>query len=207
MTILNCKICGKEFKAFPYRIKNGSAKFCSSSCYFISKVGKKLPDNHPFKIGKPGVENAMFGRHHTKTANMKNRLAHLGKHASPLTEFKKNQMKRENNVNWKGGVTFLPEYNQAQTSKRSRLIKNGGKFSLIEWLTLKEKYNFSCLCCKQQEPLIRLSPDHIIPISRGGKNTIDNIQPLCSDCNSRKWAKTIDYRIGKANRKDYVATA
>lgn len=64
-----------------------------------------------------------------------------------------------------------------------------------EWRALVEKYNRRCLCCQQvgtrHNPITR---DHVLPISKGGPDTIDNLQPLCKSCNSRKKDKTIDYR-------------
>ena len=36
-----------------------------------------------------GSNHPMFGKHHTDKSKELNRLAHLGKHLSPLTEFKK----------------------------------------------------------------------------------------------------------------------
>lgn len=31
-----------------------------------------------------------------------------------------------------------------------------------------------------------LTADHILPLARGGLSTLDNLQTLCRDCNSRK---------------------
>jgi 5-methylcytosine-specific restriction endonuclease McrA len=77
---------------------------------------------------------------------------------------------------------------------RRAYIRTKQAYTIIEWQALKEKYNHTCLRCGKAEPEIKLTVDHILPISKDGNNTIDNIQPLCSSCNSSKGATFIDYR-------------
>lgn len=59
-----------------------------------------------------------------------------------------------------------------------------GSHTLIEWNELKMKFNQRCAICNE---LKKLTKDHIIPLSEGGADFIGNIQPLCKNCNSRKW--------------------
>jgi 5-methylcytosine-specific restriction endonuclease McrA len=40
-----------------------------------------------------------------------------------------------------------------------------------------------------------LTPDHVVPLIRGGRNDIANIQPLCFDCNRQKHTDIADYRL------------
>jgi hypothetical protein len=73
-------------------------------------------------------------------------------------------------------------------NNRSRRLNAGGTITRDEWLAVCEKYNNKCAICHQELPL---TMDHIIPLSKGGTHTINNIQPLCKSCNSRKSNKII----------------
>lgn len=77
---------------------------------------------------------------------------------------------------------------------RVRLLGNGGEITPKEWKDLKEYYKYTCLACGRREPEIKLELDHVMPIRLGGRNVIENAQPLCKSCNCSKGAKHIDYR-------------
>lgn len=59
-----------------------------------------------------------------------------------------------------------------------------GSHTLKEWNDLKLKHDNKCAVCKEDK---KLTKDHIIPLSEGGSDFITNIQPLCRNCNSKKW--------------------
>jgi 5-methylcytosine-specific restriction endonuclease McrA len=85
-----------------------------------------------------------------------------------------------------------PEYGRQKTRKR-RAIKKGqhDNFTRYEWDLLCKQYDYKCLKCMQQKPL---TADHVVPLSWGGSDSIDNIQPLCQSCNSSKNDSYVDYR-------------
>lgn len=85
------------------------------------------------------------------------------------------------------------EYSRNYRSRR--YSKESGYISSKEWSDLKRKYNFHCLSCKRKEPIIKLELDHVLPLSLGGKNIIENAQPLCKSCNCKKGAKHMDFRV------------
>lgn len=44
----------------------------------------------------------------------------------------------------------------------------------------------TCRFCGAKAPTVELEVDHIVPVSRGGKTVMSNLQTLCSDCNRGK---------------------
>lgn len=79
-------------------------------------------------------------------------------------------------------------------NRRAQEKGSASKISPQEWEDLKREYDYTCLRCEKREPEIKLTLDHVIPLSLGGEHTIKNAQPLCLSCNDIKSTKTTDYR-------------
>jgi len=77
-------------------------------------------------------------------------------------------------------------------------VKNAeGSHTFGEWELLKKQYGYRCPACGKKEPEIKLTEDHIIPLSKGGSDYIENIQPLCRSCNSKKHTKIVKYEVSE----------
>ncbi len=82
----------------------------------------------------------------------------------------------------------------AQYARNRRALNAGasGSFTLTEFKSLCTKYGQKCLACGKIQKI--LTADHVKPLSKGGSNSISNIQPLCGSCNSKKHTAETDYR-------------
>lgn len=80
--------------------------------------------------------------------------------------------------------------NQLQAHKRRTWVGDDA-VSWADWAALCARYDNRCLACKEQKPL---TLDHVVPLSRGGRHAIENVQPLCLECNQRKGIQSTDYR-------------
>lgn len=79
-----------------------------------------------------------------------------------------------------------------EQNRRAKKLGNGGIFTENEFLAVCDLFGNKCTCCGCT---VNITADHVIPLIKGGRNTIDNIQPLCLSCNCSKGSKTIDYRM------------
>ncbi len=64
-----------------------------------------------------------------------------------------------------------------------------GKVSNKMRFSIYERDGYKCCRCGISERYAILEIDHIIPISKGGKSTYDNLQTLCHKCNYEKGNK------------------
>ena len=69
------------------------------------------------------------------------------------------------------------------TKRKSRVISDKLRYTVLK------RDNFKCCACgasPAKDPSVELHIDHIVPWSKGGETSIENLQTLCSKCNIGK---------------------
>jgi len=81
---------------------------------------------------------------------------------------------------------------RSQSNRRAELRKIINTLIPQEWLDILKEYKYKCAYCGRGFNLFnRPEKDHVIPISKGGDNTKENIVPACKSCNSKKGNKIL----------------
>lgn len=200
-----CIACGIEF--VPKKYSTLRTKFCSLKCrskvyydkYYthfewkkerVCKIcGKKflpLTFNQIYCLSPCNAKIAWKINHREKYLQQSKEYGKRRRQNPEKVELDKLSHKRWRKNN--------PDKQRYYKYKRRALEKIGNGFTEKEWQEMKSKYDYCCLKCGKQEPEIKLTIDHIYPLSLGGKHEQENIQPLCMDCNRRKQQDTTDYR-------------
>jgi 5-methylcytosine-specific restriction endonuclease McrA len=58
-----------------------------------------------------------------------------------------------------------------------------------EWLAILAEANGHCAYCGKEA---KLTLDHVVPLSKGGKHSKENIVAVCTHCNCSKKDKTLE---------------
>jgi 5-methylcytosine-specific restriction endonuclease McrA len=213
------RLCAQCNESFP-RPAIGSnrqweaRKYCSRRCTGLAKVGTThTPETcERLRQAHKGTKKPWAGyyerspEHRKAIADRMNKMyetplgdqvkqrlsiAHKGRRKTPeqraaLAEAAKRSPR------YRGG-SATRKYRKAFYQRQREISKyaNGGSHTIEEWESMKLAYRYRCPACQASEPTITLTEDHVIPLSRGGTNNIENIQPLCQSCNSRKNARII----------------
>lgn len=104
---------------------------------------------------------------------------------------------------WRRAVVLLLKGKAVEVEKNGRLLSNGWHMPLVIRLlhyvkiphkeipmsrrNIMHRDNYTCQYCGRKS---ELTIDHVIPRSRGGKDTWDNVVVACLRCNVNKGSKT-----------------
>jgi 5-methylcytosine-specific restriction endonuclease McrA len=162
MTI--CLFCNKDFTRKPH--SRWDTKFCSSICR-----ERHWGINHIEEL--KAIRKRSKGKHSVKIVAYARAYYLRNRHKQYLYTKKWREDNRARSV-------------QQVVTRMARVRGAKGSYTFQEWLEVKKKHDFCCARCGRHESEVKLTRDHIIPITKGGSNYISNIQPLCGPCNSRK---------------------
>jgi len=82
---------------------------------------------------------------------------------------------------------YRREHPEVRQRARARRVDAEGSFTAEELRLKYAEFDNRCVYCGD---VATLTPDHMIPLSRGGSNYIDNVVPACYACNVKKSAMT-----------------
>ena len=57
-----------------------------------------------------------------------------------------------------------------------------GSLEFSTWMDCLLMHNFTCRFCNQKPEIL----DHIVSFYNGGNNSLENLQPLCKNCDNKK---------------------
>lgn len=86
--------------------------------------------------------------------------------------------------------TFRPQ-TKRKVKPRRPLIPRKLRFDVLE------RDRFTCQYCGRQAPFVEIHVDHVFPLARGGKTTLDNLKTACVDCNQGKRARVLEFIPGE----------
>ncbi|HAQ02974.1 TPA: hypothetical protein DCQ22_03735 [Candidatus Nomurabacteria bacterium] len=179
-----CPVCGMFVVP---KLKRGgcSKKYCSEKC-------RTKAANKRFSVANPGrrkeINKEWSLRNVEKERTRKRKYAHDHREQESIRHKMWRDKNREyvNSRNRK--YTKTNKEQRRLNDEKRRAAKNGceNKLTKSEWLEILSKHEYKCAKCGTQE---RISLDHIIPLSKGGTHSADNVQPLCISCNCKKYNK------------------
>ena len=134
-------------------------------------------DNYSYQVGYERAINLMFEAQVEVLCNLIQHYPHLWVYGDGYGGWVKAVIEK------RFDDYGFPEY-KPEPSKPS----NRRAISKKKLISVMQKSNSVCCACGCKDDL---HVDHIVPLSRGGTNELDNLQMLCSSCNLSKGTKTM----------------
>ena len=158
----NCRVCGGSLENNIYKGQHGICKVCDNA------RRSEYLKSHPLNAEKNRQAFRTFYTNHKAQVQERNRKW------------------KENN----------PEQNKLNRQHENRLRKYRdrnavGSFTRKECETKLRECNYKCIYCGQSLSIENITIDHLIPLSKGGTNYIDNLVPSCLECNCKKYNKIL----------------
>lgn len=193
-----CQICQREFEKH-----NGKQIYCGQDCYTEARRRQSHTPEQRTRGARKKQRQRERTPEHQRELVRESRARHREQRkedtrawvqAHPGYERDKSRKWRAEHPDYKKQehARYYPNHKDVVRAKvdrrRARIAQAEGQWTAQEFRELCETVDWYCAYCLNR--FDELSPDHIIPLARGGSNDISNIIPACLSCNLSKHTKT-----------------
>jgi len=111
------------------------------------------------------------------------------------------QAERRKKVNYEACARYARRHPEKvrQRNARREALKKGAKVGVVSYSHILERDGYVCHICSLSVAPGDVHFDHVIPLSRSGAHSDENIKVAHSLCNIRKGSKTVDYSRGSTD--------
>lgn len=184
MILFQCSKCGqRQPKSAFYVYQTGKLRFPCKSCNSSSQRSYR----HTTR-GRTALAGAL-ARYRMTEKYKRTRMQYLS-NVEARSRLKINDSRYRKTTKGKlNKKQRAKRYHESPKGKNQRRIrahlKTGRKALRVEdWRKLLDIFLHRCAYCGRSD--VRLTQDHILPLSKGGKHILANIAPACQSCNSIK---------------------
>lgn len=202
--VMKCKHCSAEFKVRPSHVSKRT--FCSKECQgkdstrsvmkecVVCKKQFKVPGNK-WRIDAKYCSQQCKGKDHSGESHWN----YKGEGNRMEDDIEHVRARRRKNA--------LANPNVKDNLRRGKMKRERNlvvEHTFIEWIELLKKHDNICYYCgvrMTKTPGIKQrTRDHLIPVSKGGSDKIENIVPACRSCNSKKGTNTFEEYTAKVEK-------
>lgn len=171
-----CIVCGSTI---PGKTKSFQEKMCGKCYrhYIYVKTHPKMPPKYCIDCGQ-------------EISNRSKKERCLNCHTKYMRRINQNYKNRQYKIIQKYRKSKNgQETGRAHVRRRRAIIAEvENTLTQQEWQDILKKFDYKCAYCGTDE---KIEMDHVIPISKGGPHTKNNVVPACRFCNASKGNRPI----------------
>lgn len=184
-----CTKCGIELPLSEFYQDRGSPRPSCKECHKAK--------SQAWREANPDAVKAMGLAYRLSEDGAEKRRAWLARRAKTpeQIEYQKQWAKTEKGkAARRGRVNRFAQTEKGDAANKRRHVRRRSVLASVvatltagEWCDIMEAHGYQCAYCgKPFSESLPVTQDHVIPLSKGGKHTKDNVVPACKPCNSRK---------------------